>query len=60
MAPKFQKYKLQDGSTWYRVADKKEIFEVLDMADDNAYMIVGGNTAHGKIVFICYGQYCYY
>uniref|UniRef100_A0A1B6E3D0 FAD-binding PCMH-type domain-containing protein n=1 Tax=Clastoptera arizonana TaxID=38151 RepID=A0A1B6E3D0_9HEMI len=45
--PKSFKYTLIDGSSWYRVSNIKEIFEILDMAEDNDYMIVGGNTAHG-------------
>jgi len=38
---------LQDGTSWYHVTDKREIFEILDMCEENNYMLVGGNTAHG-------------
>lgn len=38
---------LQDA-TWYQVNDKKEIFEIFDLCQDNDYFLVGGNTAHGK------------
>lgn len=37
-----------DGGSWYRPANKEEIFEILQMCPDNGYRFVGGNTAHGK------------
>lgn len=39
---------LKGGSTWFRPADRKEVFEVLDMIGEKSYRLVAGNTGHGK------------
>lgn len=39
---------LEDNVSWFRVTSVKEIFEVLVGVEDNSYMIIHGNTAHGK------------
>lgn len=45
---KFCKITFEDGVNWYRVTTKREIIEILEMIDNNRYMIVHGNTAKGK------------
>ncbi|RZF32560.1 hypothetical protein LSTR_LSTR006555 [Laodelphax striatellus] len=39
--------KTDDGKNWYRVKSVQEIFEILEMVDDESYMLVGGNTSYG-------------
>nr|XP_018909624.1 PREDICTED: indole-3-acetaldehyde oxidase-like [Bemisia tabaci] len=39
---------LLEDIKWYKVDDKKQIFEIFDMIDDyQSYQLVAGNTAHG-------------
>ncbi|XP_039281010.1 indole-3-acetaldehyde oxidase [Nilaparvata lugens] len=51
MSPSLDKSKIQliadDGKTWYRVNNIKEIIEIFHLIEDESYMLVAGNTAHG-------------
>lgn len=36
-----------NGQTWYRVTSVESIFEIFKAIEDEPYMLVAGNTAHG-------------
>lgn len=38
-----------DEKHWHKVSTIKEVFEILEKTGDAPYMLVAGNTAHGKI-----------
>lgn len=41
-------YNVKGTGKWYKVSSIKEIFEVWDTVKTDSYMLVCGNTAHGK------------
>lgn len=51
---------LLEDIKWYKVDDKKQIFEIFDMIDDyQSYQLVAGNTAHGECS-ICFWKLFFY
>lgn len=48
------KIKLNDGKSWYRVVDIKDIFEILQEQGADSYMLVAGNTGKGEKRFITF------
>lgn len=47
MAPPSLRLELDDGSSWYRVANVNEIFEIFQMLT-GSYQLVAGNTMAGN------------
>lgn len=40
---------LSDGRVWFKVANVRDIFDILNVEGYDSYMLVGGNTGKGKI-----------
>jgi xanthine dehydrogenase/oxidase len=39
----------EDGKEWYKVYNVNDIFSIFDKIGDKPYMVVAGNSAHGKV-----------
>lgn len=49
-----KKIALADGRLWFEVCELKSVFDILDEVGYGSYMLVGGNTARGRCIFMIF------